>query len=123
MRLGSDYGAYARIQICRACGNYVPPGHGGCCSIRCTQYLAVASQPELGNSIFCQRDEDITCWGCQLRFRSSGIRYCPECYFRARPGSAEAVGAGVGTGLAPKSADPRVFEPISDRNPRSRCHW
>jgi hypothetical protein len=50
---------------------------------------------------------------------SRGVRFCPECYFKARPGSAEAVGVGVGTGLAPV----RTYGPIKDRNPRSRCHW
>jgi hypothetical protein len=119
-RLGSNYHAYARVPICRACGNpFVPPGYDGCCSVRCVQYLEVARQPVLGDPIFCQRDEPVKCWGCEVSFMSRGVRFCPECYFKARPGSAEAVGVGVGTGLAPV----RTYGPIKDRNPRSRCHW
>jgi hypothetical protein len=144
-RLGSNYDAYARFPICRACGNvFVPPGHGGCCSVRCVQYLEVARQPVLGDPVYCQRDEPIKCWGCEVSFMSRGLRYCPECYFKVRTagigpakarsgsipcaefsadgGEAEVgVGVGVGTGLAPSA---RRDEPISDRDPRSKfCHW
>jgi hypothetical protein len=138
---GKQYGAHARVPICRACGNpFVPPGYDRCCSVRCVQYLEVARQPVLGDPLFCQRDEPIKCWGCEVSFISRGIRYCPECWDRSR--ATEAVG--VGTGLAPatracridrvekSSADNfchsraifvRTYEPIKDRNPRSRCHW
>ena len=129
-RLGSNYGAYARVPLCRACGGlFVPPGFDGCCSVRCTEYLAIAAQPVLGDAMYCQRDEEITCRGCEMRFMSRGLRACPECYFarrislareiKARPGSTEAVGVGVGTGLAPV----RAYGPIIDRNPHSRCLW
>jgi hypothetical protein len=70
-RAGKQYGAYARVPLCKACGGpFVPPGYDGCCSVRCTQYLEVASQPVLGDPMFCQRDEEIRCWGCEMRFRS-----------------------------------------------------
>jgi hypothetical protein len=121
-RLGSNYDAYARVSLCRACGNFVPPGYGGCCSVRCTHYLALAHQPVLGDPIFCQRDEDITCWGCQVRFRSSGLRYCPECYFQVRP-DPNFPRRGNSTGQDRVAIGADKFEPINDRNPRTRCHW
>ena len=118
-RLGSNYDAYARVPICHACGNpFVPPGYDGCCSVRCVQYLEVARQPVLGDPLFCQRDEPIKCWGCEVSLMSRGLRVCPECWDRSRSTEAE-VGVGVGTGLTPV----RTYEPIKDRNPRSRCHW
>jgi hypothetical protein len=128
-RLGSDYGAYARVAICRACGGgFIPPAHGNCCSERCVAYLAAASQPELGNSIFCQRDEPIKCWGCEVRFRSSGLRYCPTCFFRAHlPSECETATKPLGhpygcvTPAAPRPV--RTYEPIQERDHRSRCHW
>jgi hypothetical protein len=139
-RLGSNYDAYARVPLCRACGNpFVPPGHGGCCSVRCTQYLEVARQPALGNSLYCQRDEPIKCWSCEVSFISRGIRYCPECWDRSRSierkialnANEAEVGGGVGVGLTQRgSPDPdcnsrsaRHDAPINDRNPRSRCLW
>jgi hypothetical protein len=118
MRLGSNYDAYARVPLCRACGDpYVPPGLAGCCSVRCTQYLEVAREPVLGDPIYCQRDEPIKCWGCEVSFRSSGLRHCPECFFKARPGL-------VTSEVPPVTPTPvRHDEPIQDRDPRTRCHW
>jgi hypothetical protein len=118
-RAGKQYGAYARVPICRACGNpYVPPGDDGCCSVRCVRYLEVAHQPVLGNSLYCQRDEPITCWGCQLRFRSSGLRVCPECVGLLQ------FPTGVGcNNRAEVTPVIRHDAPISDRNPRSSCLW
>jgi hypothetical protein len=123
---GKQYGAYARVPLCRACGNpFVPPGYDGCCSVRCGQYLEVARQPVLGDPIFCQRDEPVKCWGCQVSFMSRGLRFCPECYFKARPGS---IGPGVGVGLRPEvtpvtPAPARHDEPTIERKPRTLCHW
>jgi hypothetical protein len=123
-RLGSNCDAYARIPLCRACGNpYVPPGAAGCCSVRCTHYLEVAREPVLGNPIFCQQDEPIRCWGCEVSFMSRGIRYCPECYFKTRPQAVPEVSS-VPDSYAPGTPTPvRHDEPINDRNPRTRCQW
>jgi hypothetical protein len=123
-RLGSNYGAYARVPICRACGNpFVPPGFDGCCSVRCTEYLAIAGQPVLGEPIFCQRDEPIRCWGCEVSFMSRGLRVCPECYyFRARP-TPDFEPARNSTGQVRERNFAPTSEPIIDRDPRSRCHW
>jgi hypothetical protein len=109
------YGDHGQLQTANASDRpYVPPSSAGCCSVRCTQYLEVARQPVLGNPVFCQRDEPIKCWGCEVSFTSRGIRYCPECYFKAR---AEIY--------APdRTPTPvRHDEPIVDRDPRSRCIW
>jgi hypothetical protein len=118
---GSARTSGARIEICRACGGgFIPPAQGNCCSSRCVKYLEVAHQPVLGNPVYCQRDEPITCWGCQVSFRSSGLRYCPECW--ARPGSVTPeVTLVPPTPVAPRPA--RHDEPIIERNPRSRCYW
>jgi hypothetical protein len=76
----------------------------------------------LGDPLFCQRDEPIKCWGCEVSFMSRGLRFCPECYFRARPApNFPRKGNSTGQDRAAIGAD--KFEPISDRNPRSRCHW
>jgi hypothetical protein len=113
---GKQYGEYARIQICRACGNgYVPPGSGGCCSVRCVSYLEVARHPVLGDPLFGPQ-QSMLCRGCSLRFESRGINLCPDCFFKSRPGSNEAV-----MPTAPRPV--RTYGPDSDRDPRSRCHW
>jgi hypothetical protein len=142
-RWGSARTSGERVAICRACGGgFIPPAHGECCSERCVHYLAVASVPVLGDPLFCQRDEPIKCWGCEVSFTSRGIRFCPECYFRARPSpKVREVGVGLTqTGspgpdcnsrsevtpeVTPVTPTPaRHDEPISDRNPRSKfCHW
>jgi hypothetical protein len=126
---GKQYGAYARVPICRACSNpFVPPGHDGCCSVRCVQYLEVARQPVLGDPIWCQRDEPIKCWGCEVSFMSRGLRICPECFFRARPGPGSIGGTGSTeaegeTGVTVTPIPARHDEPINDRNPHTLCYW
>jgi hypothetical protein len=128
-RAGKQYGAYARVPICRACGNpFVPPGFDGCCSVRCVQYLAVARQPVLGDPLFGPQ-QPMMCRGCGLRFESRGIVLCPDCWDRSRSNEAEA-GVGVGAGLAAPEVTPvtptavRHEAPISERDPRSKfCHW
>jgi hypothetical protein len=134
-RAGKQYGAYARVPICRACGNpFVRPRFNGCCSERCLHYLAIASVPALGDPLYCQRDEPIKCWTCEVSFMSRGLRVCPECYFKAR-GVAEAADANASpatvTGkdaIGPEAgtATPARHEegPINDHDPKSRfCHW
>jgi hypothetical protein len=113
---GSARASGARIEICRACrGGFIPPAHGNCRSERCLHYLAIASVPVLSDQIYCKRDEEITCWGCQVRFMTRGLRYCPECWARAGSVTPE---------MTPVTPTPvRHDEPIIDRNPRSRCHW
>jgi hypothetical protein len=125
---GKQYGAYARVSICRACGDpFVPPGYDGCCSVRCVQYLEVAREPVLGDPIFCQRDEPIKCWSCEVSFMSRGLRYCPECWDRSKSNEAE---AGVGVDLAAGASvtqhavnGGKCNEPIIDRVPRSLYRW
>jgi hypothetical protein len=129
---GSARTSGERVSICRACGGgFIPPAHGDCCSERCVHYLAVASVPVLGDPIFCQRDEPIKCWGCEVSFMSRGLRFCPECYFKARPApmhgrepaakplETHAIGPGVGVGLTPTRHD----EPIDRPPARSLCNW
>jgi hypothetical protein len=114
---GKQYATFARVPLCKACGNpFVPPGYGGCCSIRCTQYMEVARNPVLGDPLFGPQQPMLCRGGCGLRFESRGINLCPDCYFKARPGSNEAA-----TPVAPRPV--RTYGPDSDRNPRSRCLW
>jgi hypothetical protein len=114
-KLGSSYAAYARVSICAACGaGFIPPAHGNCCSQRCVEYIAIARAPVLGDKLYCQRDEPIRCWGCAVSFRSSGLRYCPDCWDRSR--STEAA-----TPAAPRPV--RTYGPDSDRVPGTRCLW
>jgi hypothetical protein len=116
-RAGKQYAAYARIPLCRACGNpYVPPGYDGCCSVRCTQYLEVARHPVLGDPLFGPQQNMLCRGGCGVRFDSRGINLCPNCFFKSRPGSNEVV-----TPAAPRPV--RHDEPIIERRPRSRCLW
>jgi hypothetical protein len=113
-RAGKQYGSYARVPLCRACGNpFVPPGFHGCCSERCVEYLAI--EPVLGDPMFGPH-QSMLCRGCGLRFESRGLVLCPECYFRSRQGSNEAA-----TPAAPRLV--RTYGPDSDRNPRTRCLW
>jgi hypothetical protein len=132
-RAGKDYSAYARVMVCRACGNpFIPPGYGQCCSVRCVEYMAIAGRPVLCDPMFVARDQPIKCRGCEIVFESRGIRYCPTCFFKARP---------------PEPARQSVIEPqvktdttcpvraklvsqdqsdaaaLGDRDPRTRCHW
>jgi hypothetical protein len=126
---GSALTSGERVSICRACGGgFIPPAHGNCCSQRCVEYLAVASQPVLGDPMFGPQQPMLCRGGCGLRFESRGLVLCPECYFKARPAPTHEcetatcgreAGVSIGTGLAPA----RTYEPIQDRNPRSRCHW
>jgi hypothetical protein len=128
---GSARTSGERVSICRACsGGFIPPAHGNCCSERCVAYIAIASQPVLGNPIYCQRDEPIRCWGCEVGFRSSGLRYCPECYFKARPGSTriewrkDLPETECETRLTSVAQPARHDEPTIDRAPaRTLCHW
>jgi len=128
-QLGSDYGAYARVPLCRACGNpHVPPGVNGCCSQRCVDYLEVARQPVLGDPLFGPQQNMLCRGGCGVRFDSRGLVLCVDCYFRAHPPSeceivtkplGHPYGRGAEVGLAPA----RTYGPTNDHNPRSRCFW
>jgi hypothetical protein len=121
-RLGSNYGAYARVPICRACGSgFIPPAHGGACSERCVAYLVIASEPVLGGPMFGPH-QSMLCRGCEMRFESPGLVLCPECYFKARP-TPNFLRKGNSTGQDRAAIGADKFEPIKDRNPRSRCHW
>jgi hypothetical protein len=135
-RLGSNYGEYARIPLCRGCGNpFVPPGVDGCCSVRCTQYLA-SRQPVLGDPLFGPQQSMLCRGGCGLRFDSRGLVLCVECWDRSRSNDrdlatfqdrkvdglpTERVGKEAATPAVPRPV--RHDEPINDRNPRTRCHW
>jgi hypothetical protein len=127
MKLGSDYGAYARVLICKACGDgFIPPAHGNCCSERCGRYMEVARHPVLGDPLFGPQQNMLCRGGCGVRFESRGINLCPDCYFKDRaavigPAEAHPGSNEVMTPVAPRPA--RHDEPIQERDPRSRCHW
>jgi hypothetical protein len=117
---GSALKSGERVSICRACGGgFIPPAHGNCCSERCVHYLAIASVPVLGNPLFGPQQPMLCRGGCGLRFESRGIVLCVECWDRSRS-STEAVGVGVGPGLAPPA---RHDGPIDRAPARSLCHW
>jgi hypothetical protein len=132
-KLGSNYATFARIPLCRACGNpYVPPGFAGCCSVRCTQYLEVARHPVLGDPLFGPQQNMLCRGGCGVRFDSHGINLCPDCFFKDRAaviGPAEARPGSVTPEVTPVTPTPgpptpvRHDELIIERLPRSRCHW
>jgi len=114
---GSALRSGERVSICRACGGgFIPPAHGNCCSERCAEYLAIASEPVLGDLMFGPHQAMLCRGGCGLRFDSRGITLCPDCFFKARPGSNEAA-----TPAAPRPV--RNDGPIFERNPKSRCLW
>jgi hypothetical protein len=114
-RAGKQYATFARVPICSACGgSFVPPGFGGCCSVRCTQYLEVARHPVLGSPMFGPQQNMLCRGGCGVRFDSRGINLCVECWDQSRTTE-------VATPAAPRPA--RTYGPDSDRDPRSRCIW
>jgi hypothetical protein len=131
MKLGSNYGAYARIPLCPACGNpYIPPGYDGHCSVRCISYLAASRQPVLGSPMFGPHQSMLCRGGCGVRFDSRGLVLCVDCWDRSRPTKAgsenaerDRVAGGDGKSEALTPRPVRHDEPIQDRNPRSRCHW
>jgi hypothetical protein len=132
-RAGKQYGAYARVPLCRACGNtFAPPGYSGCCTTRCVQYLQAASQPVLGDPLFGPQQPMLCRGGCGLRFESRGINLCVDCWDRSRsvstgvtcvPTLRKFAQSPASTEAAP--ADPaRHDDEAIDRAPaRSLCHW